>query len=154
MLSITIDGSARDTALLREVQRDPVTHHIVHADFQRVSASEAIHATLRVVAVGVPEGVKLSGGVLDVVLHELEVQGPADALPERLEIDVSALGIHGHVTAAQVKLPAGFKMLTSPETVVITVEPSRTAGELEAAALSATPPVEVPTVAETTKQES
>lgn len=140
LLSIVIDGTSQDTALLREVQRDPVSKQIVHADFQRVSASESIHASLRVVTVGVAEGVRLSGGVLDLVLHELEVQGPADALPERLEVDVTALRIHGQVTAAQVQLPAGFKMLTPADTVIITVEGSRTAGDVEAAAPPAAAP--------------
>jgi large subunit ribosomal protein L25 len=144
LLAITIDGKTKDTALLRDLQRDPVSHRITHADLQRVSASESIHATLRIVAVGVAHGVRESGAVLDVIFHDVEVQGPANALPEKIEIDVTELRVHDHVTAAQVKLPAGFKMLTPPETVVITLEASRTAGQVEAAA-----PAEAPTVAET-----
>jgi large subunit ribosomal protein L25 len=146
LLAITIDGTTKDTALLRDLQRDPITRRITHADLQRVSATESIHALLRVVAVGVAQGVRESGAVLDVVFHELEVQGPANALPEKIEIDVTQLRVHDQVTAAQVQLPAGFKMLTPPETVIITIEASRTAGDVEAAAPA---PAEVPTVAET-----
>ncbi|HEY0798540.1 MAG TPA: 50S ribosomal protein L25, partial [Candidatus Baltobacteraceae bacterium] len=104
LLSIVIDGKINDTALLRDLQRDPVSHRVIHADLQRVSATESIYATLRVITVGVPDGVKNSGGVLDVITHELEVQGPANALPERIELDVTGLGIHGHITAAQIPL--------------------------------------------------
>jgi len=150
LLSITIDGKTKDTALLREIQHDPVSHRVLHADLQRVSATESITATLPVVTVGVPEGVKHSGAVLDVILHELDVQGPANAIPEKLEIDVTALRVHDHITAGAVKLPAKFKMLTPADAIVITVEPSRTA-EAATASAPAPTPAEVPTVAETTK---
>ncbi len=133
LLSITIDGNTKDTVLLREVQRDPVSHHVIHADLQRVSASESIHATLPVVAVGVAEGVR-HGGVRDIVTHQLEIQGPANQLPEHIEIDVTALKVHDHISAADVKLPAQFKMLTPPETIVITIAASRTAVEAETTA--------------------
>lgn len=153
LLAITIDGKTKDTAILRDLQRDPVTHRVTHADLQRVSATESIHAVLRVVIVGIPQGVRDSGGVLDVILHEVEVQGPANELPEKIEIDVASLGVNDHVTAAQVKLPPNFKMLTPPETVIVVVEASRTAGEVEAAT-PAPAPVEVPVIAAETKSDA
>jgi large subunit ribosomal protein L25 len=151
LLSLLIDGTTSETALLRDLQRDPVTRRVIHADLQRVSATESIYASLRIVTVGLAEGVKNSGGVLDVITHEVEVQGPANALPEKIEIDVTELGIHDHITAGQIPLPPAFKMVTPADTVIVTVEPSRTAGEVEAAAPAPVAAAEVPTVAETTK---
>jgi large subunit ribosomal protein L25 len=124
-------GGSTETAIIRDLQRDPVTHHIIHVDLQRVSAHEQIHARLPLVAVGTARGVRDYGGVLDVLVHELEVEGPADRLPDHLEADVTALGIHQHLTAGEIPLPEGFRMLTPPETIVITVEPSKTARVLE-----------------------
>ena len=72
--------------------------------------------------------------VADVVLHELEVEGPANKLPDRIEIDVAELGIHQHVTASEIPLPEGFKMITPPDTTVVSVEPSKTERLLEEAA--------------------
>ncbi|MHB8148230.1 MAG: hypothetical protein ACYDGM_13360, partial [Vulcanimicrobiaceae bacterium] len=63
----------------------------------------------------------------------LEIEGPADELPDRLEIDVTELGIHGHIEASDVKLPKGFKMLTPPDTTVVVIEASRTASQVEEA---------------------
>jgi large subunit ribosomal protein L25 len=146
LLTISIDGTTKDTALLRDLQRDPVTHRVTHADLQRVSATESIHATLRIATIGTAYGV-LHGGVLDIILYDIEVQGPANALPEKIEIDVTSLGVHDHIAAADVKLPTGFKMLTPPETIIITIEASRTAAEVEIAAPAVSTPV--PTVAET-----
>jgi large subunit ribosomal protein L25 len=143
LLDITIDGGLKDTALIREVQRDPITRRVVHADFQRVGATEEITASLPLVAVGVPVGVKDAGGVMDVVLHAIEVKGPANALPETIEVDVSALNVHDHVTAGDLKLPVGITLAIEATTMLISVEPSKT----ESAAAEAAP-AEVPTVAE------
>ncbi len=134
IITLTEGASKRQTALVRAVQRHPVSRRVVHADLQRVSADETISAKLPIVTVGVAEGVRHAGAVMDVVLHELEVEGAASRIPESIEVDVTELGVHGHVTAAEIALPSGFKLLTPPETVLITIEPSRTAQELEEAA--------------------
>lgn len=134
IITLTDGARKRQTALVREIQRHPVSRRVVHADLQRVSADETIDARLAVVTVGVAEGVRNAGAVMDVITRELEVVGPANQIPEHLEVDVTALGIHEHVTAGEVPLPEGFKLITPPETVVVTIEPSRTAHELEEAA--------------------
>jgi large subunit ribosomal protein L25 len=129
------DGSRKgQTALVREIARHPVSRKVVHADLQRVSADETIDARLPVVTVGVAEGVRTAGGVMDTITHELEVAGPANRIPEHLEVNVETLGIHEHITAGEVALPPGFRLLSAPETVVVSIEPSRTARELEEAA--------------------
>src|SRR6185312_2578123 len=151
LIEAHVDGRT-DTVLLREVQRDPVARRVIHVDFQRVSRTEKIHSTLRIVTVGVARGVKDMGGVLDVISHQLEIVGPADQVPDHLEVDVSDLGLHDHVTAAQVPLPDGFALATPAGTLVVSIEPSRTEREAEEAAAAAATPAEaaaVPTVGET-----
>jgi len=147
LLEITLDGSVKDTALIREVQRDPITRRVVHADLQRVGATEEITASLPLVTVGVPIGVKDAGGVMDVVLHAVEVTGPANALPESLEADVSGLGVHEHLKAGDLKLPAGIKLAVDASTILVSIEPSRTEAA-QAAAEGGPTAAEVPTVAE------
>jgi large subunit ribosomal protein L25 len=137
IVTLTDGGRKHQTALVRQIQLHPVSRRIIHADLQRVSADETIDTRLQIVTVGVADGVRNSGAVMDVVVHELEVEGPANQIPEHLEVDVTELGVHEHVTAADVALPAGFKLLTPPETVVVSIEPSRTARELEEAAAPA-----------------
>ncbi len=139
LITLTMSGKNSDTALVRDIQRDPVTRKVIHADLQRVSATEEVTTKLPVVTVGSALGVREFGGVLDVILHELEVAGPANKLPGEIEIDVTELGIHDHINAADIKLPQDFKMVTPPETVVVAVEPSKTAAQVEEAA---TVPVE------------
>lgn len=135
-------GGKKESVLLREVQRDPITHRPISADFQRVSSTEEINTSIGIVTVGVPPGVKDQGGVMDVVTHALEVKGPAGNLPEHFEIDVSALNVNDHVTAGDVKLPHGFTLITPADTVVVAVEGGRTASE--EAALTTVAPAATP----------
>jgi large subunit ribosomal protein L25 len=144
LLNLTIDGKPGETALVREVQRDPVTRRIVHVDLQRVSASEQVSAALPIVTTGIAEGVKSGAGVMDVVVHALQVRGPANQIPEGIEIDVSHLNVHEHIAAKDVKLPDGLSLDVEPLTVLISIEPLR-AAEIEPATEAAA----VPTVAET-----
>jgi large subunit ribosomal protein L25 len=146
ILTLSDGGRKRQTALVRQLQLHPVTRRIIHADLQRVSADETISAQLAIVTIGVAEGVRNSGAVMDVITHELEVEGPASRIPEHLEVDVTALGVHEHVTAADIALPSEFKLLTPPDTIVVSIEPSRTARELEEAAAPAPEEVAEPEV--------
>ena len=131
LITLTMDGKKADTALIRQVQRDPITRKVVHADLQRVSANEEVRTKLQVVMVGVAIGVKEFGGVLDTINHELEIEGPANRIPDNLEVDVTNLGLHEHIVASDVKLPEGFKMITPADAIVVAVEPSKTEKQLE-----------------------
>ncbi|HTA39966.1 MAG TPA: 50S ribosomal protein L25 [Candidatus Acidoferrales bacterium] len=139
MITLTGGAGKSETALVREVQRHPVSNKVLHADLLRVSANEAVSAERPVVTVGVARGVKDSGGVMDVITHALEIEGPANQIPEHIEIDVTELGLHEHITAGDVKLPAGFKLLTPADQTVVAIEASRTERDVEEAA---TGPVE------------
>lgn len=133
LIELKLGGKQLDTALVREIQIDPVTRKPIHVDLQRVSATEKVHTKLSLVTVGTAEGVKSMGGVMDVIVYELEIEGPANKLPDHLEVDVTPLGIHQHLSAADVKLPDGLKLLTAPDTIIVTVESSKTARALEEA---------------------
>ncbi len=137
VITLMMNGKNTDTALVRQVMRNPVTRGIQHVDLLRVSAHEAVRTAIPLVAAGVARGVKEFGGVMDVLVHEVEVEGPVDQLPDHFEIDVTDLGIHQHATAADVKLPPHFKLLTPADTIVVSVEPSKTAQHLEEAAAGA-----------------
>ncbi len=140
------EGSKHETVMVRDIQRHQVSHKIVHADLQRISANENVHTKLAIVTVGVALGVKEFGGVMDVLAHELEVEGPANKIPENIEVDVSELGIHQHINAGAIKLPPGFKLLTAADTLVVSVEPSKTAQAVEDAATGTTTEQAVPEV--------
>jgi large subunit ribosomal protein L25 len=133
IIQLTGNGKNTETAMVRAVDRNPISKRVIHADLQRVSLTESVHAKLPLVMLGVAPGVRDGGGVMDVHLHELEIEGAANALPEHIDIDVSALGVHQHITAGDVKLPAGLRVVTPADTLIVAIEASRTAHDLETA---------------------
>jgi large subunit ribosomal protein L25 len=155
LLTIELDGK-RDTAMVRDVQRDPISRRILHVDFQRVGATEEISATLPIVTVGVAKGVAEFGGVLELVSHTIDVRGPANALPAQIEIDVTDLGVHEHISASDLKLPAGITLDVEPATVLVSVAPSTVARQLEEEAAGAATPegAEAPAAAATEAAET
>ena len=102
-------GGESDQAILRDVQMHPFRKQILHADFQRISATEKIHMTVPLHFLGEKEapGVKLEGGVVAHLMNEVDVTClPAD-LPEYLEVDMSQMHINQSVHLSNIKLPNG-----------------------------------------------
>ncbi len=108
------------SAIVKEVQRDPLTGGIVHVDFLRVALSERVRADVEVSVVG-EEALKRRGLVLTHTLRSVTLEGPASALPEHLTADVSALGPGGQVLVRDLPLPAGVVALTPGEEGVLSV---------------------------------
>src|SRR5439155_1046325 len=126
LLTLKFDGEAgggRRMAIIRDLQFDPVTEHLLHVDLQEVSGDRTITVRVAVRPVGEPAGVKEQKGILNIVVHELEVSCLPTAIPERIDADVSALMIGDVLTVAQLQAPQGVRILTQPGQAVATVVP-------------------------------
>src|SRR5437867_5010207 len=87
LLALKFDGEAgggRRMAIIRDLQFHPVTEHLLHVDLQEVSADRTITVRVAVRPVGEPAGVKEQKGILNIVVHELEVSCLPTAIPERI----------------------------------------------------------------------
>jgi large subunit ribosomal protein L25 len=143
IVDVTLDGT-KDTAIIRDMQLDPVTRRVMSIDFQRVSRTDVITAEVPIITVGTPAGVREQGGVMDVVTHELEVRGPADQIPESFRVDVSELTIGHHINAGDIPLPAGFRLVTAPDQTIVSIEAPRVEEEVVADLTQVTPEAVVP----------
>jgi large subunit ribosomal protein L25 len=110
------------TALIRAVQYDPVTHDILHLDFQHISLTEEVEVEVSVHLVGVPVGVKDGGGIVEHIVRELEVRCLPTAMPSSIDVDVSALGIGDSIHVRDITVPE-VTILTDPDATVATVVP-------------------------------
>jgi large subunit ribosomal protein L25 len=121
-LNIT-GGSVKDkTVLIKEIQREPIKDGILHVDFNEISLTEALEVNVPLVSRGEPLGVKADGGILEHVLRELHIEClPAD-IPEKIEIDVSALKIGNSIFVKDIKVPAGVRVLNDPELIAMIVK--------------------------------
>src|SRR3954467_13711981 len=126
VLDVVVDGRPAVKALIREIQRDSVRpSEILHLDLYEVQADEKVTLSIPVHLVGIPDGVRNFGGVLDPSLRELEIEVlPAD-IPEHVELDVTALTIGPSLFVRDVKIDKA-EILNDPDTPVCTVVAPRT----------------------------
>jgi large subunit ribosomal protein L25 len=126
IVDVAIDGRAPVKALIREIQRDALRPaQILHLDLYEVRADEQITLAVPVHLVGIPDGVRNFGGVLDHSLRELEIEVLPSDIPEHVELDVTALAI-GHSLFVRDITIAKARILNDPDTPVCTVVAPRT----------------------------
>ena len=140
LISLKLDGS--DTrVMVREYQLDPVTHHLLHADFYQLAMDRAITVTIPVHITGEAKGVKLQGGIVDFVTREIQVQClPAD-IPDGVTVDVTELMLNQSVRVRELPENPKWKPMTDGETMIVHVvmlkaeaEPTPAEGAAPAAA--------------------
>ncbi|HEY9516782.1 MAG TPA: 50S ribosomal protein L25 [Gemmatimonadaceae bacterium] len=131
VIELDIDGTPSRT-LIREIQRHPFKRQILHIDFLELVAGERVTVKLPLVFVGVPLGVRLSGGMLDPILREITVDvDPAD-MPNHIDVDVTELDVNGSLHVSDLKLPEGLEVQDEPDSPVCVVAPPRVEGEAAA----------------------
>ena len=119
-------GDNERHAMIREVQTHPISHQVVHIDFQRVMMDRKIHVKVPVELVGTAYGVKTQGAVLDFVTREIEVECLPGDIPGHVELDITELHANQHAEARDVKLPEGVSLYDSPDKVIVSVAHART----------------------------
>ena len=124
IIELTVDGK-KARALIREIQRHPVRPDIIHVDFYEIHAHEPVTLKVPVHLVGTPDGVRNAGGVLDQVTREVEIEVLPEHIPDRVELDVTALAIGHSLHVRDLQIP-NATILTSGELTMATVVPPRT----------------------------
>jgi large subunit ribosomal protein L25 len=137
VIEVSVGGTTAKT-LIREIQRHPIKRQILHVDFQALVAGEKVTVSIPISLEGIPEGVRLGGGVLDQTLRELEIEVDPSSIPDHVEFDVTNMVIGDSVHVSDLKLPEGVEVLDDPETSVAVLAAPRAVIEETAA----TEPVE------------
>lgn len=124
VIELAIDGKSVRT-LIREVQRHPFKRQILHIDFQELVAGEKVTLNIPIRFHGTATGVREGGGILEELLHELEVFADPATLPDHLDVDVSALTIGHSIHVRDLALPAGADVMNDEDAVVCLVSAPR-----------------------------
>ena len=119
IVQVNWDGE-QESAQIKEVQYDALGDDIVHVDFVRISLTEAVTVSVPVEPHGDAVGVE-QGGMLDVRLHDLEVECLPTAIPEKLRVEVAELDIGDILRVSDVEFPEGVRPTAHPEAVVLTI---------------------------------
>ena len=128
VVELTLGGATTKT-LIREVQRHPFKKQILHVDFQELVAGEKVTVEIPLVFVGVPEGVRLSGALLEQILHSIEVLVDPSNIPNHIDVDVTNLAMGHSLHVRELTLPAGLEVLSDEDATVCAVAAPRAAVE-------------------------
>jgi len=118
IFNLAIQGGETTPVMVVDQQVDPVKGTLLHADLKRIDLSKRIRITVPVNTSGEPAGVKLQGGLLEVITRAIEIECLPDEIPEGFTVDVSELMIGQSKRASDVALGASMKLVSAPETVI------------------------------------
>ena len=125
LLKLSDSGQERH-AILRDLQRDPVSRLVIHLDFQRIEMNQKVHVTVTIELVGTAVGVKAEGGLVEFTTRELKIECLPGDIPKHIEVDITNLHVGQHIEAGAVKLPEGVTLFDDPEKVIVTLGHVRT----------------------------
>jgi large subunit ribosomal protein L25 len=115
---VKLQGDLSEGAFIKAVQWDVYGKGLIHIDLLRVSDTEKVRTTVTVELKGTAVGIS-EGGIIEFVLHELEIDCPAAAVPEKLIVNVNDLHLDQSIHARDVTLPQGATLVDDPDLVVV-----------------------------------
>ncbi len=110
-------------ALMREVQRNPVTDEVLHVDFYEIPRGQEVVVAVQVSVIGMNADVKSGEGSVALSLDAIELSCRPSQLPEVIEIDITEMVLNDKVFVKDVKVPVG-EIVTDPEMLVLNIKPA------------------------------
>ena len=114
-------GKATTKTLIREIQRHPFKKQILHIDFMELVAGEKVIVDIPLVFVGIPEGVRLSGALLEQIVHSIEVNVDPASIPNHIDVDVVHLAMGHSLHVRDLVLPEGLEVLSDEDATICAV---------------------------------
>ncbi len=118
IFNISIAGGESIPVMVVDWQNDPIKDHLLHVDLKRIDLSQRITVKVPVITQGEPKGVKLQGGLHEIITREIEVECLPNDIPEQFVVNVGELGLGESIRAADIPL-VGSMTLVSPADSVI-----------------------------------
>jgi large subunit ribosomal protein L25 len=141
IFDVEIPGKETAKAMIVDWQREPINDKLIHIDLKRIALDKVLRVKVRVKLLGIPVGVKTSGGILDQVMRQVEIECLPANIPSHIDLDVSGLEMHGVMRVSDLPHSDEIKFLNSADATVAHVvsirEEAPTAAETEAAAVAA-----------------
>jgi large subunit ribosomal protein L25 len=126
LINLAIGDADSEIAIAKEIQREPISRKILHADFMRISLEQEITVHIPVISIGMPLGVRVSGGLQEFAHRELEIRCLPTVIPEHIELDVTEMVIGDFIRVSDINLEE-IEILDDPETIIMTIRPPRLA---------------------------
>ncbi len=118
IFNLAIAGGETTPVMVVDQQVDPVKGNLLHADFKRIDLTKRIRVNVPVGTTGEAKGVKVQGGLLEVITRAIEIECLPDEIPEGFTVDVTELMIGQAKRASDVALTGSMKLISAPDTVI------------------------------------
>ena len=118
IFDLNVEGAALAKAMIVDWQHEPIKGKLLHIDFKRIAMDKAMRVSVPVALTGVPNGVKNSGGILDQVLREVEIECLPGDIPDHIDIDVTGLELHGAIHISDLPHSGSIKFLGDEHALV------------------------------------
>lgn len=123
IFQLELDGVTGEDrkAIVRALQRDPIKGVVLHADLYKISMDIEVTVSVPVVLEGVSQAVSDAGGIINQLLHEIEIQCLPGLIPHELKVDLSHLGLNDVLHVQDLQVPTGIQVLADAGEVVASV---------------------------------
>ena len=118
IFNLQVTGGETAPVMIIDWQVDPIKDNLLHADLKRIDLTQRLRVKVPVHTTGDPKGVKLQGGLHEVITREIEIECLPDDIPESYTVDVSELMIGQSVRASEIQLGASAQLLSPPDAVI------------------------------------
>ena len=147
IFNVAVNGGETTPVMIVDWQSDPVRETLLHVDLKRIDLTKRIAVKVPVHTTGEPKGVKIQGGLFEIVTREIEIECLPNEIPEGFTVDVSELMIGQNLRASDIPITGSLKLLSPPDQVIAHVvtmkaeEVAPAATEAGAAPVAAEPEV-------------
>ncbi len=118
IFNLTVTGGETVPVMVVDWQHDPVKENLLHVDLKRIDLTLRLRVKVPVHTSGEPKGVKLQGGLHELITREVEIECLPDDIPEHFTLDASELSIGESLRASQIPMVGSMKLLSNPEAVI------------------------------------
>jgi large subunit ribosomal protein L25 len=139
LITLNVPGESTQRVLVKEFQLDPVTQHLLHADFYRVNLERRITVNVPLVLHGEAKGVKQQDGILEFLHKEVEVECLPTEIPEHIDLDVSNLELGQAIYMRDIAANATWTPVSEGDLMLVHVVAAKVVAEATPEAAAAAP---------------
>jgi large subunit ribosomal protein L25 len=118
IFNLSIAGEQDTPVMIVDWQFDPIKDSLLHADLKRIDLTRRITVMVPVVTHGDPKGVKIQGGIHEIITREIEIECLPNDIPEQFVVDVSELLIGQNIRAGDIPMSESMKLVSPPDAVI------------------------------------
>jgi large subunit ribosomal protein L25 len=118
IFNLSVTGGETVPVMVVDWQHDPVKENLLHVDLKRIDLTLRLRVKVPVHTTGEPKGVKLQGGLHELITREVEIECLPDDIPEQFILDATELSIGENLRANQIPMTGSMKLLSNPDAVI------------------------------------